>query len=101
LVCKENFKDYFGPFAAQAFRQYKTHINKTTFLQQTALPGIGSATATKVMKERTNGDFASREDFCRRLCNLDPTQIVTYLESFVFPEDMQNDTLDIGLPQPD
>lgn len=68
LVCKENFDNYFGPFSSRAFRVYKPSINSATRSQLTAIPGIGAATADKILTERKRGgNFKDREDAIKRI----------------------------------
>lgn len=66
LVSKANFNDYFGPFAARAFREYKVDINKASRSQLDAVSGIGPKTADIILKERNLKPFQSREDFMQR-----------------------------------
>jgi len=75
--------DYFGPFSARTFRTYKPSINKATQSQLTAIPGIGDATATRIIDERKrNGDFKNREDAIKQL-KLDRS----YSNFLIFPDD--------------
>lgn len=68
IVCKANFKDYFGPFAARAFCEAKININKATRSQLQAAWDIGPEKANDILNERKNkGDFKDREDFKKRL----------------------------------
>jgi len=55
LVCKSNFKNYYGPFAGRAF--YMTdnpppHPNKASRSQLETVHGIGPASATKILANR-------------------------------------------------
>jgi len=62
LVSKENLEDYFGPFIARAFRKYRVDVNTATRTQLEALPGIGSTTAQKILKEREKRRFQNGQD---------------------------------------
>lgn len=73
LVCRDNFRDYFGPFAARAFQTYKICINKATRSQLEAASGIGTAIAELILSERKrNGEFKDCEDFKKR-CKMERT----------------------------
>jgi len=82
LVSRANFTDYFGPFAARAFRSDKISINKATRSQLEAVSGIGPKTADTILKERNSrGPFTSPDDFKKR-CKLKDS----YSESFLYDQ---------------
>jgi len=66
IVSKQNFQDYFGPFAARAFFTFSVHINKATRSQLELIGGIGENTAKRILNEREKGDFKDRDDFNTR-----------------------------------
>ncbi len=66
IVSRENFKDYFGPFAARAFFNIKIDINQATRSQLETIAGIGEKTANQIIEERLKRKFDSCEDFEKR-----------------------------------
>jgi DNA uptake protein ComE-like DNA-binding protein len=62
LVSKENFENYFGPFAGRAFRSFSKEIdlNKASFIQLTSIKGIGPEKAKSIIKNRP---FKDSKDF--------------------------------------
>jgi len=66
IVSKKNFQDYFGPFSARAFSEFKITINQASRSQLQATAGIGPARAEKILNERKKGNFKNRSDFVNR-----------------------------------
>jgi hypothetical protein len=88
LVSSENYRDYFGPFAARAFQQwpFKISINHASRAQLESVPGIGLATAQLILSEREKREFTSQDDFKKRIQSVKTDSLFQY---FSFPHPKQ------------
>jgi len=85
LVSSENFRDYFGPFAARAFQQwpFKISINHASRAQLESVPGIGLQIAKCILDERGKKEFTSQDDFKKRTQSFKTDSLLEY---FTFPD---------------
>ncbi|KAG7376546.1 hypothetical protein PHYPSEUDO_013157 [Phytophthora pseudosyringae] len=70
IVSKDEFVQYFGPFASRAYRSLlqPPNINTASYFQLCLIKGVDDATAKAIMHERKErGRFLSHEDAVSRL----------------------------------
>jgi len=68
IVDRENFRDYFGPFAGRAFIsfQFPPDVNSSPSSVLQTVRGIGSVGAGRIIQERNKKPFTSIEDCIKR-----------------------------------
>jgi DNA uptake protein ComE-like DNA-binding protein len=69
IVSKDEFHQYFGPFASRAYRSLldPPNINTASYRELRLIEGVGDATAKSIIEEKKRGRFSSHEDAVSRL----------------------------------
>jgi hypothetical protein len=69
VVSKDEFLEYFGPFASRAYRSLlePPNINTASYRELRLIEGVGDATARSIIEEKKRGRFSSHEDAVTRL----------------------------------
>lgn len=88
IVSKDEFRQYFGPFASRAYRSLldPPNINTASFHELRLIRGLGEAIAKNILAERKRKRFSSFEDAVVRLNTKKRSKTVEVLRALHFDD---------------
>lgn len=94
IIHRDNFKEYYGPFADRAAFSLASHLNPNfaDIPHLMAIKGVGQKVAKKIATERKKQPFKSIDDLCTRVKHVKKSAFSSQHSFFPFSSNYQQPT---------